>query len=144
MNKLEFRMDIPAVTRKYTPGSCNNSRKPRRLPPRREMRPDSPSLCPVQLRFPNQTRKEPRFALLNSEESSTTLSQDEKNTDVTSGTHNISVYNKSNWDEANYPCIGSITIPRSKSYRTSGLTPFRKLERFPEKTFWSIEDHQFV
>ena len=25
MNKLEFRMDIPAVTREYTPGSCRNS-----------------------------------------------------------------------------------------------------------------------
>ena len=24
MNKLEFRMDIPAVTREYTPGSCRN------------------------------------------------------------------------------------------------------------------------
>ena len=29
-----------------------------RLPPRHEMRPDSPALCPEQLRFPNQTRKE--------------------------------------------------------------------------------------
>ena len=27
-----------------------------------EMTPDSPALCPEQLRFPNQTRKEPRFA----------------------------------------------------------------------------------
>ena len=25
------------------------------------MRPDSPALCPEQLRFPNQARKEPRF-----------------------------------------------------------------------------------
>ena len=24
MNKLEFRMDIPAVTWEYTPGSCLN------------------------------------------------------------------------------------------------------------------------
>ena len=53
-----------------------------------------------------------------------------------------SVCPKSNWDEANFPCIGSITIPWSASYRTSGLTPFRKLERFPEKTVSSIEDHQ--
>ena len=62
MNKLEFRMDIPAVTREYTPGSCRNSRKHMRLCPPCEMRPDSPALCPEQLRFPNQTRKEPRFA----------------------------------------------------------------------------------
>ena len=62
MNKLEFRMDIPAVTREYTPGPCRNSRKPMRLSPPCEMRPDSPALCPEQLRFPNQTRKEPRFA----------------------------------------------------------------------------------
>ena len=62
LNKLQFRMDIPAVTREYTPGSCRNSRKPIRLPPRHEMRPDSPVLHAEQLSFPNQTRKEPRFA----------------------------------------------------------------------------------
>ena len=33
--------------------------------------------------------------------------------------------------------------PRSKSYRTSGLTPFRNLEWFPETTVSSIEDQQF-
>ena len=54
MNKLEFRMDIPAVTREYTPGSCHNSRKPMRLSNPCEMTPDSPALCPEQLRFPNQ------------------------------------------------------------------------------------------
>ena len=37
-------MDIPALTREYTPGSCSNSRKPMRLPTRHEMRPDSPAL----------------------------------------------------------------------------------------------------
>ena len=57
-----------------------------------EMRPDSPALCPEQLRFPNQTRKEPRLAWLNSRESPTTLSQEEKNTDVTTGMQNCSVY----------------------------------------------------
>ena len=35
-------MDIPAVTREYTPGACCNSRKPMRLSPPCEMRPDSP------------------------------------------------------------------------------------------------------
>ena len=42
--------------------SLCNSRKPMRLPHRHEMRPDSPALCSEQLRFPNQTCKEPRFA----------------------------------------------------------------------------------
>ena len=62
LNKLEFRMDIPAVTREYTPGYCHNSRKPRKLPPRRDMRPDSPPLGAEQFHVPNQTRKEPQFA----------------------------------------------------------------------------------
>ena len=88
--------DIPSVTREYTPGSCRNSRKPMRLSPSLEMRSDSPALCPEQLRFPNQTGKEPRFARMNSRESPTTLSQDEKNTDVTPGMQNCSVYPKSN------------------------------------------------
>ena len=34
-------MGIPIVTREYTPRACRNSRKPMRLPPRHEMRPDS-------------------------------------------------------------------------------------------------------
>ena len=143
MNKLEFRMDIPAVTREYTPGSCRNSRKHMRLSLPLEMRPDSSALCPEQLRFPNQTHKEPWFPWWNSRESLTTLSQDEKNTDVTPGMQNCSVYPKSNWDEANFPCIGSITTPRSTSYRTSGLTPNRNLERFLETAISSIENHQF-
>ena len=66
---------VAAGTREYTPGACCNSRKPMRLSPpcgnsRKhmrlfppgEMRPDSTALCPEQLRFPNQTCKEPRFA----------------------------------------------------------------------------------
>ena len=61
-NKLQFRMDIPAVTREYTPGSSRNSSELMRLSPLCEMRPDSPALYPEQLRFPNQTREEPRFA----------------------------------------------------------------------------------
>ena len=135
-------MYIPAVTGEYNPGSCRNSRKSMRLPPRREMRPDSQAMHVEQLHFSNQTGKETRFASLNSRESPRTLSQDE-NTDVTSGTQNSSVHPKSNLDEANFHCIGSITIPRSTTYRTSGLPPFRKLRRFPETTVSSIEDHQF-
>ena len=136
-------MDIPAITREYTPGSFSNSRKPMRLSPLWDLRPDSPAFCPEQLRFPNQTRKEPRLDCLNSRESPTTQSQDEKNTDATPGMQNCSLYPKSNSDDANFPCIGSIATPRSTSYRTSGLTLFRKLERFPESTESSIEDHQF-
>ena len=136
-------MYISAVTREYTSGSCRNHRKPLRFPPRREMRPNSSALCAEQLHFPNQTGKEPRFAWLNSRESPTTLSQDEKNTDVTSGMQNSSVYPKSNWDEAKFPCIGSIPIPRSTWYRTIGVTPFRKLHRYPETPVSSLEDHEF-
>ena len=132
MNKLEFRMDIPAVTREYTPGSCRNSRKPKRLSPPCEMRPDSPALCPEQLRFPNQTRKEPWFAWMNSRESPTTLSQDEKNTDVTSGTQNWLVYTESTQDEAHFPFIESIAVFHSTSYTTSVLTSFTTFQRFPE------------
>ena len=53
------------------------------LPRCHEMSSDSPALHAEQLHFPNETHREPRFALLNSRESPTTLSQDEKNTDVT-------------------------------------------------------------
>ena len=49
----------PLVTREYTPGSCPNSRKTMRLPPRREMRPDSTALCAEEFRVPHQTQKEP-------------------------------------------------------------------------------------
>ena len=41
MNKLEFQMDIPAVTREYTPGSCRNSRKHMRRSPPCQMSPVS-------------------------------------------------------------------------------------------------------
>ena len=39
----------------------------------------------------------------------------EKNTDVNPGMQNCSVYTKSNSDEANFACIGSMTNPRSMS-----------------------------
>ena len=81
-------MGIPIVTRDYTQGACRYSRKHMRLPTLYEMRPDSTALHAEQLCFPNQTHKDPRFASLNSIESPTRLSQDEKNADVTSGTQN--------------------------------------------------------
>ena len=136
-------MDIPTVTGEYTTGSCCDLRKPLRLTPWCEIRPASPALCAEQYCFPNQTRKELHFVWLTSRESPRTLSQDEKNSHVTSGTPKSSVYPKSNWDEASFPCIGSITIPRSTTYRTSGLTPFMKLQRFPEKPVTRIEAYQF-
>ena len=143
MNKLEFRMDIPAVTREYTPVSCSNSRKPMRLFPRCEMRPASPALFPKQFHFPNQTRKEPWFAWLNSRESPTTLSEDEKNTDVTSGTQNWLVYPKSNQDEAYFLFKESIAVSHSTSYTTSVLTSFTKIQRFPKTPITSLKEHQF-
>ena len=69
-----------------------------------------------QLRFPNQTHKEPQFASLNSRKSPTTLSQDEKNTDVTSGTQNWLVYPKSTQDGAHFPFIESIAVSHSTSW----------------------------
>ena len=80
----------PRRSQEYNPGSCSNSRKPMKLSLRHEMRHDSPALQAEQFCFPKQTCEELRFAGLNSRESPQTLSQDEKNTDVTSGKQNNS------------------------------------------------------
>ena len=101
-------MAIPAVSREYTPGACRNSRKLMRLPPRRKVRPDSPAFHAEEFRFPNQRRKEPRFRWWNWRESPRTLSQQKKNTDVTSGMQNRLVYPKSTQDEAHFPFIVDI------------------------------------
>ena len=98
-------MAIPAVTREYTPGSCRNSRNRKRHPPRWEMRLDSPALHAEQSRIPNQTRKEPQCASWNTRESPRKLSQDERNTAVTSGMQNSSLYTKSTRDEAISPSL---------------------------------------
>ena len=50
---------------------------------------------------------------------------------------------KSTRDEAHFPCIGSIAIPHTTSFAKSGLTTFRKLQRFPETPVSSLEEHQF-
>ena len=134
-------MAISAVTREYTPGSCRNSRNPMRHPPRREMRPESPALGAEQFRVPNKTCKEPQCACWNTRESPRPLSQDERYTAVTSGMQKSSVYPKSIRDEAHFHFIGSIAIPCSPSYRTSGLTSFRKLQRFPETTVSSLYEY---
>ena len=132
LNKVEFRIAIPAVTQEYTPRSCRNSRNPMRHPPPWKMRPKSPALAAEQFHVPNQTRKEPQCAWWNTRESPRLLSHDQRNTAVTSGMQNSSVYPKSTRDETHFPFIASIAIPCSTSYRTSGLTSFRKLQRFPE------------
>ena len=132
LNKPEFQMAIPAVTQEYTPGACRNSGKLMRLPPRRKMRPDSTAFRAEEFRVPNQRCKEPQFPRWNLRESRGTLSQQEKNTDVTSGMQNRLVYPKSTQDEAHIPFIESIAISHSTSYTTSGLTSFTTIQRFPE------------
>ena len=112
-------------------------------PPWLELRRESPALGAEQFRVPNQTRKEPQCACWNTRESPRKLSQDERNTAVTSGMQNSSVYPKSNRDEAHFPFIASIAIPCSTSYRTSGLTSFSKLQRFPETAVSSLYEYQF-
>ena len=69
------------------------------------------------------------------------LSQDERNTAVTSGMENSSVYPKSTRDEAHFPFNGSIAIPCSTSYRTSGLTSFRKQQRLTERQVSSLYEY---
>ena len=141
LNQVEFRMAIPAVTREYTPGSWCNSRNPMRHPTRRELRPESPTLSAEQYRVPNQTRKDSQCAWWNTREYPRKPSQDEMNTSVTSGMQNSSVHPKSTQDEAHFPFIGSIAIPCSTSYRTSGLTSFRKLQRLTETTVSSLYEY---
>ena len=58
LKKQKLLMATPAVTRECTPGSRHNSRKTMKLPPHREMRPDSPALRAEQCLVPNKTCKE--------------------------------------------------------------------------------------
>ena len=134
-------MAIPAVTREYSPGSCHNTRNPMRHPPQREMRPEYPALGAEQYPVQNQTRKEPQCVGWNARESPRPLTQDEKNTAVTSGIQNSSVYPKSTRDEAHFLFIGFIDIPCSTSYRKSGFSSFRKPHRFPEKPVSSLYEY---
>ena len=53
-------------------------------------------------------------------------------------------YPKSDQDEAQLQCFGSRAISSCTSYTISGLTSFRQLQRFPETTIPSIEEHQFL
>ena len=83
LNTLEVGMAIPAVTREYSPGSCRNLRKPMKLHPHPEMRPESPALGVEQFCVPSPTSKEPQFASPNSRESPRRPSHVQKDTDVT-------------------------------------------------------------
>ena len=56
---------------------------------------------------------------------------------------NNSVYPKSTRDEAHFPFIGSIAIPCSTDYSTSGLTSLRKLHRFSETPASSLYEYSF-
>ena len=138
LSKLRFRMGIPVVTRGYTPGAWRNSRKHMRLTPRRKMRSNSPAFRVEEFRVPNQRRKKPRFPWWNWRESARTLSQQEKNTDVTSGMQNRLVYPKSTQDEARFPFTDSIAISHYTSYTTSGLTSFTTIQSFPETPISSL------
>ena len=56
---------------------------------------------------------------------------------------NSSVYPKSTRDEAHFPFIGSIAVPCSTEYSTSGLTFLRKLQRFSETRASSLYEYSF-
>ena len=60
-----------------------------------------------------------------------------------SGMQNSSVYPKSTRNEAHFPFIGSIAIPCSTEYSTSGLSSLRKLQRFSETPASSIYEYSF-
>ena len=59
LNKQNFLMATPTITREHTPGSRRNSIKTMIFPARREMRPNSLALLAEQFLVTNQTGKEP-------------------------------------------------------------------------------------
>ena len=75
--------------------------------------------------------------------STKTLSQVSRDPEVTAATGRRSVCPKSCRDEVRFPCIFSGAIPRSPSNTTNCLTSFRQLQRFPENTIPSLEEHKF-
>ena len=56
---------------------------------------------------------------------------------------NSLVYPKSTRDESHFPFIGSIAIPCSTEYSTSGLTSLRKLQIFSETPASSLYEYSF-
>ena len=141
LNKVEFRMDIHTVTWDYTQGSCRNSTNPMRHHPRQEMRLDSPALRAEQSHIPNQTRKEPRFYRYNTRESPRKQSQVRWTLMSIQKCKIARCTPKSTRDEAHFPFIAGIAIPCSTAYSTSGLTSYRKLQRFPETTVSSLYEY---
>ena len=143
LNKPEFQMAIHAVTRKYTSGACRNSRNLMRLPPCCKMRPDSHAFRAEQFQVQNQTRKDLKF-LEGTPENPQEHCPKMRRTLMSPQECKIGlVYPISNQDKANFPFIGFIAIPRSASNISSGLTSFRKIQRFPETPMSSLEEHQF-
>ena len=56
---------------------------------------------------------------------------------------NSSLNPKSTRDEAHFPFIGSIAVPCSTEYSTSGLTSLRKLQRCSETPASSLYEYSF-
>ena len=64
LNKVEFRMAIPALTREYTPGSRRNSRNPMTHTNRRETSLDFPAFGAEQYSVLAPTGKETAIFLI--------------------------------------------------------------------------------
>ena len=135
-------MAIPAVTRKYTPGSCRNSRNHMRHPPRWEMRLDSLHCMQSNPVFPIKHVRSPDFLDGTPERPRNNVTKRDEHS-CNSGMHNSSVYTKSTRDEAHFPFIGSIAILCSTEYSTCGLNSLRKLQRFSETPASSLYEYSF-
>ena len=143
LNKPEFQMAFPAVTREYTPGACRNSGKLMRFRPRCKMRPDSPAFhaeefhVPIKdvsnIDFPDGTEQNPQEHCHNNRR--TLMSPQECKIDWCTP--------KSTQHEAHFPFIESIDISHYTSYTTSGLTSFTTIQRFPETPISGLQEHQF-
>ena len=130
-------MATPAVTREHTLFSCSNSRKTI-FPARCEMRPDSSALCAEQFLVSNQTGKEPDLLDGTTEippeiphRSRRTLMSLQECQIARGSPNQLKMMTDS-------PAIGFRAIPHSSSYRTSGLTSFGQLQRFPETPVSSL------
>ena len=140
-------MTIPAVTQEYTPGACRNWRKLSRLLPLPKMRPDSPALHAENSVFPIKYIRNLDFLDGTSENPQehchktrrTLLSAQECKIDWCTPNQLKMIW----VDWSQFPCIGSIAISYSTSYTPSGLTSFRKIQRFPETPISSLEEYQF-
>ena len=130
-------MAFPALIREYTPGSCRNSRKPMRLPPRREMRliplhcMQSHSVFPIKyVRSLDMLDGTPESPQEHCHKMRRTLMSPQE--------HKIARCTPNQLEMK--PISPSLApgIPCSPSYTTSGLTSFRQLTRFPETPVSSL------